>query len=80
MNFKVNTNTVHERRHHAVLSQDQVEALLKDAVARQLDLYPGIATFDFRWGEESFDSGLRKRPQIIVTVTEDLSKIPTAAP
>lgn len=80
MNIKANTVTVHERKHRVVLSQGQVEALLSSILEKELDVIRSISAFEFSWGEETFDSGLRRRPQIVVTVTEDLAKLPSAKP
>jgi len=78
--MKINTTETHQRSHRIVLSQQQVNALLKEIVCREIGVAPKAAFFDFRWGETSVDSGLRKEPEIVIQVTEDLSPRPAEAP
>jgi hypothetical protein len=71
--MNIDTNETHHRVHHVTLSQTEVETILKDAIRRQIPALSKRTMFNVRWTEETYDSGLAKRPQIKVEIIEDLS-------
>lgn len=77
--MNINTTETHHRSHRLTLKQSEVDDIIKAAVRQQIPGLSRKSRFVIRWTQESYHSGLAKRPQIEVEVIEDLTPDETPA-